>query len=129
MPRSRSQPIPPLPPRRRLLASMVAAPGDAAALLLARHGVQHLAAAPDQNRRPRRRVENAGQNPPAVERPRSGDLRHAAQPPAAPGHLKTGAGAPPPLPSRNLQPRPDLHRRIRPAASLRLAFATKTGAL
>ena len=31
---------------------------------------------------------------PAVQRPRSGDLRHAPQPPAAPRHLTAGALAP-----------------------------------
>src|SRR6266481_3286931 len=35
---------------------------------------------------------------PVVEHPRSGDLRHHPQPPAAPGHLKTGAWCPADLP-------------------------------
>src|SRR5258705_13779618 len=33
----------------------------------------------------------AGEDPPAVQRPRSGDLRHAARPPAASRHLRAGA--------------------------------------
>ena len=40
---------------------------------------------------PRRRTENPNQDPPAIQRPRSGDLRHAARPPAASRHLRAGA--------------------------------------
>ena len=39
----------------------------------------------------RRRAENPDQDPPAVERPRAGDFRHAPRPLAAFGHLKAGA--------------------------------------
>src|SRR5260370_613250 len=94
-------PIRPLPPRRCLLAPLVDAPADAQRLGLARHAVRHSAAAPHQNRRPRRRTAKADQDPPAVEHPRSGGLRHGSQPPAAPSHLKTGAWCPaaPLLPS------------------------------
>ena len=42
----------------------------------------------------RRRTEKADQDPPAVEHPRSVGLWHHPQPPAAPGHLKTGARCP-----------------------------------
>ena len=94
LPRGRGQSVPPVSARRRLLAVVVDAPPDAAALRLARHAVRHLAAAPVETRRPRRRTEKAGQDPPAIERPRSSDLRHAARPPAPPDHLKTGACAP-----------------------------------
>src|SRR5438874_8886819 len=80
---------------------MVDAPADAQSLGLARYAVRHSAAAPDQDRRPRRRTEKADQDPPAFEHPRSGGLRHRPQPPATPGHLKTGARCPaaPLLPS------------------------------
>jgi hypothetical protein len=63
-------------------------------LSLAGRAVRHLAAAPHQARRPRRRAENPAQDPPPVKRPRSGDLRHAPRPLAAPRHLIDGAYAP-----------------------------------
>jgi len=44
-----------------------------------------------QNRDYDGRVFGALQDPPAVQRPRSGDLRHAARPPAASRHLRAGA--------------------------------------
>src|SRR5438270_11157327 len=73
---------------------MVDAPADAQSLGLARYAVRHSATAPHQDRRPRRRTEKADQDPPAVEHPRSGGLRHRSQPPAAPSHLKTRAWCP-----------------------------------
>jgi hypothetical protein len=36
-------------------------------------------------------LKTQNQDPPAVERPRAGDLRHAPRSPAAFGHLKAGA--------------------------------------
>ncbi len=74
LPRGSGQPVPPVPARRRLLAHVVAAPLDAERLGLARHAIRHSAIALSQACRPRRRAEKADQNPPAVERPRSGDL-------------------------------------------------------
>jgi chromate transporter len=50
------------------LALMVDAPRHAQTFDLAGHAVRHPAAAPDQNRRPRRRAENPAEDPPAVER-------------------------------------------------------------
>jgi len=94
LPPGRSQPVPTVSARRRLLAAVVDAPRHAQTLDLARHAVRHSAIAPHQTRRPRRRAENPNQDPPAVKRPRSGDLRHHPRPPAAPGHLKTGAWCP-----------------------------------
>src|ERR1700731_3308776 len=91
LPRGRGQPVSSVPARRRLLALMVDAPRHAQTLGVARHAVRHLAAAPGQTRRPRRRTENPSQDPPADQRPRSGDLRHAARPPAASRHLRAGA--------------------------------------
>src|SRR6516225_8923668 len=109
---------------------MVNAPRHAQTFDLARHAVRHSAAAPDQNRRPRRRAENPAQDPPAVERPRPGDLRHAPRPPTTPRHLRAGAFAPktrpPPLqPTAPTQSRPD-----KPAAAATIpmpaaAIATK----
>src|SRR6516165_6177951 len=91
LPPSRSQPVPPIPARRRLLAPVVDAPPHAQTLDLARHAVRHLAIAPDQTRRPRHRAENPDQDPPAVERPQSSDLRRAPRPSAASRYLKAGA--------------------------------------
>ena len=91
LPCGRGQPVSSVPARRRLLALMVDAPRHAQTLGVAGHAVRHLAAAPGQTRRPRRRTENPSQDPPAVQRPRSGDLRHAARPPAASRHLRAGA--------------------------------------
>src|SRR5690349_13029393 len=53
---------------------MVNAPRHAQTLGVAGHAVRHLAAAPNQTRRPCRRTENPSQDTPAVQRPRSGDL-------------------------------------------------------
>src|SRR6516165_10516812 len=96
LPRGRGQPVSPLPARRRLLALVVNAPRHAQTLSLARHAIRHLAAALGQTRRPRRRAENPAQDPPAVERPRPGNLRHAPRPPAASHRLTEGACAPEP---------------------------------
>jgi hypothetical protein len=95
------------PSRWCLLAPLVDAPADAQRLGLARHAVRHSAAAPHQNRRPRRRTEKADQDPPAVEHPRSGGLRHRSQPPAAPSHLKPGMVPRRPTPAFNPQRLPD----------------------
>src|SRR5207248_889967 len=94
LPYGRGQPVSPVPARRRLLALMVDAPRHAQTFDLARHAVRHLAAAPDQTRRTRRRAENPAEDPPAVERSRPGDLRHAPRPPTAPCHLRAGAFCP-----------------------------------
>src|SRR5260370_222615 len=80
---------------------MVAAPPDAAALLVAGHAVRHATAADHQDCRSRRRAEEAGPYPPPIEQSRPADLRSLSRPPAAPGHLIHGAGAPP---NPSLQP-------------------------
>src|SRR5580704_13908812 len=95
VPRGRGQPVPPVPACRRLLAVVVAAPADAAALLVARHAVRHPTVTLDQDRRAGCRTEEADQDPPAVERPRPEHLPSRPQPLAAPGHLTHGACAPP----------------------------------
>src|SRR5260370_41893236 len=74
---------------------MVAAPPDAAALLVAGHAVRHATAADHQDCRSRRRAEEAGPYPPPIEQSRPAALRSRSRPPAAPGHLIPGAGAPP----------------------------------
>jgi len=84
--------------------------------------------APIEARRPRRRIEKADQHPPAVEHPRSGDLRHAARPPATPRHLKTGACAPQPLPFPQSPSRPHPHDKPAAAVSIPHALTTTTGA-
>src|SRR5215831_12006899 len=93
---------------------MVDAPRHAETLSLARRAIRHLAAAPDQTRRPRRRTEDADQDPPALERSRSEDLCPAPRSPAASHHLRNGAAAPEfhrsPI---NLQRLPDPHRETR----------------
>ena len=60
------QPVAPVPARRRLLAHVGPAPVDAEAFDVARGAVRHVAPAPDQNRRARRRDENDDPRPPAV---------------------------------------------------------------
>src|SRR5262249_49558359 len=92
--RRRGQPVSSVPARRRLLALMLDAPGHAETLRMARRPIRHLAAAPDQARRPRRRVQDPDQDPPAVKRSRSDDLQLTPRAPAAPRHLPAGAFAP-----------------------------------
>jgi hypothetical protein len=55
---------------------------------------------------PCRRTENPSQDTPAVQRPRSSDLRHAARPPAASRHLRAGAVMPPAIALRSSTPAP-----------------------
>src|SRR5271167_2647241 len=88
------QPVPSLPPRRRLLADVGPSRIDAEALDVARRSVRHLAPAPHQDRRPRRRNEN--DDPRALA-----DLVSGAGYPAprfathtAPRHLSDGARGP-----------------------------------
>src|SRR3974377_2185919 len=106
LPRGRSQPVSPVPACRRLLAVVVAAPADAAALLLAGHAVRHSPVTLDQDRRACCRTEEADQNPFAVKRPRPEHLPSRPQPLAAPGRLTHGACAPPHPPSQPHHPLP-----------------------
>ena len=79
------------PARRRLLADVGAARIDAQAFDVARCPIRHVAPAPRQDRRPRRRDENHDPRPSADVMPRPGNP--AFRPPAhpAPRHLKHGA--------------------------------------
>jgi hypothetical protein len=126
LPRGRSQPVSSVSARRGLLVVVVNAPRDAQTLGLAGHAVRHLAAAPDQTCRARHRTENPNQNPPAVQRPRSGDLRHAARTPAASRHLRAGAWCPrnrPPFFNLSADPNPENI----PAAAAAILHARRAG--
>jgi hypothetical protein len=63
---------------------------------------------------PRRRAEDPDQSPPAVERARSGDLRHDPRPAAPSRHLINRAGAPERAPPINLHRLPDPDRQTPP---------------
>jgi len=100
--KSRRQPVPPVPARRRLLAHVEPAHADAAPLVLAHRPVRHLAAAPGQAGRARRRDEDPGQAAPAQQRilPIHPGLRpwpHAT-------HHQLGCGAARPAATRFHQP-------------------------
>ena len=72
------QPVAPVPARRRLLAHVGPAPVDAETFDVARGAVRHLAPAPDQDRRARRRDENHDPRPPAVIMSRAAHLEPRA---------------------------------------------------
>src|SRR5208337_2378034 len=117
------QSVPSLPPRRRLLADVGASRVDAKALEVARRSVRHLAPAPHQDRRPRRRDEDDDPRALADLVPGAGysALRPATH--TAPRHLSDGARGPstihnrsvnPQTPSdQNPGPKPEPSRRVR----------------
>src|SRR5271166_5425777 len=115
-----SQSVPSLPPRRRLLADVGASRIDAKAFDVARRSVRHLAPAPHQDRRPRRRNEDDDPRALADLVPGAGysALRPATH--TAPRHLSGGARGPsnlhnppsnPQTPSdQNSGPKPERNR-------------------
>ncbi len=111
--KGRRQPVPPVPARRRLLAAVEPAHADAAPLVLAHRPVRHLAAAPGQARRARRRDEDPGQASPAQPRTVPVHPGFRPRPHAASDQLKGGAACPavtrfrqPPTPPYQAVPKP-----------------------
>ena len=86
-----ANPVPPLPPRRRLLVDVGPSRLDAETLDVARRSVRHAAPASHQDRRPRRRDEDDDPRASAdiVSRPGHLALRPATH--TAPRHLSDGA--------------------------------------
>src|SRR5512132_2016291 len=119
------QPVPPVPARRRLLAAVEPARADAQGLVLAGRPVRHPQAPFDQDRRPHRRDENAGQNPLADERARSTGRPPRPRPRVPPRHLTAGAARPAVTRSRQpLSPATPLSPNAADRGHPRLAFTT-----
>ena len=78
--------------------------------------VRHLAPAPHQNRRPRRRDEDDDPRPSAHVVPSPGYLALRPRTHPAPRHLRNGASAAPNVEPSSLQPANLLHPTIRPQA-------------
>src|SRR5208337_2166604 len=114
------QSVPSLPPRRRLLADVGASHVAAEALDVARRPVRHLAPAPHQDRRPRRRNEDDDPSALADLLPRAGYSALRSRTHTAPRHLNDGARGPatihnpsfnPQTPSnQNSGPKPERNR-------------------
>src|SRR5208282_5881796 len=116
------QSVPSLPPRRRLLADVGPSRLDAETLDVARRPVRHLAPAPHQDRRPRRRDEDDDPRALADLVPGAGYSALRPGTHTAPRHLSDGARGPrtihnpsfnPQTPSdQNPGPKPEPNRRV-----------------
>jgi len=120
------QSVPSLPPRWRLLADVGASRLDAEALDVARRPVRHLAPAPHQDRRPRRRNEDDDPSALADLLPRSGYSAFRSRTHTAPRHLNDGARGPTTIhnPSFNPQTRSNQNSGPKPERN-RCAHSTK----